>query len=441
MIRIATAAFIAGLGLLPVHQPANAATEIQELTSPEGHLFWLVPEPTIPILSLEISFEGGASLDPPGQEGRASMVMRLLEEGAGDRDAVAFAETREALAARLSFSIGSDAAYVGATMLSENRDATVALLREAMAAPRFDDEAIERVRRQYLSSISNDATDPDAISYRVFRDTLLAGDPYGRPNDGTQDSIMAITRDDLIAGHGELLVANRARIGLVGDITAEEAGLLVDTLLADLPQTGPELASPFVPEIAGGVTIEEFDAPQSVVLFVQPGIDRHHPDFFAVYVLNHILGGGGFSSRLTIEVREKRGLTYGVYSYLALYDRMNLWMGGVSTANERVAESIDVIRAEWLRMRDDGVTAEELANAKRYMTGAYPLRFDSNRKIARILSGLLEDGLDTGYVTRRNGLIEAVTLEDVNRVAREWLDPDGLRFIVVGRPEGLSPVN
>ncbi|MEM8741880.1 MAG: insulinase family protein, partial [Pseudomonadota bacterium] len=117
------------------------------------------------------------------------------------------------------------------------------------------------------------------------------------------------------------------------------------------------------------------------------------------------------------------------------------WMGGVSTANERVAESIDVIRAEWLRMRDDGVTAEELANAKRYMTGAYPLRFDSNRKIARILSGLLEDGLDTGYVTRRNGLIEAVTLEDVNRVAREWLDPDGLRFIVVGRPEGLSPVN
>ncbi|MEM9047719.1 MAG: pitrilysin family protein [Pseudomonadota bacterium] len=435
---------ILALALAPAFalaQPLDAATEIAVHRSPDGHEFWLVEERTIPILSLEISFKGGAALDPADRAGLASMMAALLREGAGTRDAVAFTQAREEIAARISFSAGRDAFYVAATMLSENRAATMALLRDAMVAPRFDDAAIERIRQQFLSGARGDVTNPNAILGRVYRETLLAGDPYGQATDGTEATLASITRADLVASHRNQLVTGRARIGIVGDIAAEEAGLMIDRLLAGLPAEGPPLPGPVAPAITGGVTIEAFDTPQSVVLFVQPGIDRSDPDFFPVFVLNHILGGGGFSSRLTTEVREKRGLTYGVYAYLANYDRMNLWMGGVSTVNARVAESIEVIRQEWRRMQTFGVTEEELANAKRYLTGAYPLRFDTNSKIAGILIGLQEDGQAPSYPQIRNDLVDAVTLEDVNRVARERLDPEALRFFVVGKPEGLSPGN
>ena len=181
-----------------------------------------------------------------------------------------------------------------------------------------------------------------------------------------------------------------------------------------------------------------FETPQSVALFAQPGIDRDDPDFLTAYVLNHILGGGGFESRLMTELREKRGLTYGVYSYLADKDAADLWMGSVSSANDRVAASIEVIRAEWARLRAEGVSAEELADAKTYLTGAFPLRFDGNAQIASITAGMQMDGLSPDYVTERNDLVEAITLDEINRVARERLDPERLTFVVVGTPEAVE---
>ncbi|PJA61095.1 MAG: peptidase M16, partial [Rhodobacterales bacterium CG_4_9_14_3_um_filter_71_31] len=183
-----------------------------------------------------------------------------------------------------------------------------------------------------------------------------------------------------------------------------------------------------------------FDAPQSTVIFGHEGPLRADPDFIPAYVMNHILGGGGFSSRLTTEVREKRGLAYSTYAYLAPLDRAGLYMGGVGTANERVAESLDVIRAEWRRMAEQGVTAEELQKAKQYLTGAWPLRFDGNAKIASMLVGLQRDGFGPEYLDQRNGLVEAVTLDDIARVAAQWLKPDALRFVVVGQPEGLPAI-
>jgi zinc protease len=175
-----------------------------------------------------------------------------------------------------------------------------------------------------------------------------------------------------------------------------------------------------------------------VALFVQPGPDRHDPDFMAAYVLNHILGGGGFESRLMTEVREKRGLTYGVYSYLADKDAAELWMGSVASANGRVGEAIAVIRDEWARMRTEGVSATELADAKTYLTGAYPLRFEGNAQIASIAVGMQMDGLEPEYIAERNAMVEAITLNEINRVARDWLDPERLTFVVVGQPEGVD---
>lgn len=426
------------LALLLLAVPAHAATAIREIVSPGGIRVWVVEERSIPILSIEISFAGGASLDPADRPGAANLMAALLTEGAGGRDAVAFAEAVEAAALRLGASAGQDSLRVSATLLTANREASLALLGDVLARPRFDAEPLERVRAQVLSGIRSDATDPDAIAAARFAALAFPGDPYGRPREGTEASVAALVAEDLRAAHRALLVRSRARIGLVGDISAEEAGPLVDALLGALPETGPTLPPPVVPALTGGVSIVDFDTPQSVVIFAQQGVAREDPDFFAAYVLNHILGGGGFSSRLTEEVREKRGLTYGVYSYLSGRDRADLWVGGVASANDRVAEALAVIRAEWARMASEGVTEEELDAAKRYLTGAWPLRFDSNGKIANILVGVQEEGLSPDYVARRNAYVEAVTAEDIARVARTRLDPAALRFVVVGRPEGLA---
>ncbi len=251
----------------------------------------------------------------------------------------------------------------------------------------------------------------------------------------------ALTRDDILAARDAVFARDRLYVGAVGDITAEELGALVDQLLADLPETGAPIPGPAELGLDGGVTVIEFDTPQSVALFGQRGIAQEDDDFFAVYVLNQILGGGSFESRLMTEVREKRGLTYGVYSYLVPKDLAAIYMGSVSSANDRIAEAIAVIRDEWARIAREGVTQEELDAAKTYLTGAYPLRFDGNSQIANIMVGMQMDDLPIDYIATRNARVEAVTLADVNRVAAELLDPDGLRFVVVGKPVGLEPTN
>jgi zinc protease len=224
----------------------------------------------------------------------------------------------------------------------------------------------------------------------------------------------------------------------VGDITAEQLTSLLDRLLSELPQTGRPMPSKVAYGLDGGTTVVDFDTPQSVAIFGQRGIERDHPDFFAAYLINQILGGGSFESRLMEEVREKRGLTYGVYSYLLPKDFSHLYIGRVASANDRIAEAIAVIRAEWTRMADSGVTQDELRRAKTYLTGSYPLRFDGNGPIANIMVGMQVQGLPVAYINNRNHKINAVTLQDANRVARQLLDPDGLHFVVVGRPEGLD---
>lgn len=224
----------------------------------------------------------------------------------------------------------------------------------------------------------------------------------------------------------------------MGDIDSDELASLLDTLLGDLPESGAPLPDDATLNLPGGIKVVDYATPQSIAIFAQPGLEREDPDFFPAFVLNHILGGGGFESRLMTEVREKRGLTYGVYSYLADRDDAQVWMGSVASANDRVAQAVEVIQAEWQRIREEGVTQEELDDAKTYLTGAYPLRFDGNGTIANIAVGMQMDGLGTEYIANRNDKVNAVTLEDVNRVAREWLDPEALTFVVTGQPEGLT---
>ena len=417
--------------------PARAAIEIKEVVSPGGITAWLVEDHSIPFTALEIRFRGGASVEPMDKRGATNLMTALLEEGAGEMDARAFARARDGLAASFRYSASDDALSVSAQFLTENRDAAVDLLRQSLIQPRFDTEAIERVRAQVLSGLRSDEKDPQSIAARRF-DGLVFGDhPYGSSLDGTIDTVTALTRDDLLAAHAASMARDRIYVSAVGDITAADLGVLLDSLLGDLPASGAPLPGPADPVFPGGVDVVDFPTPQSVVLFGQPGIGQDDPDFFAAFILDHILGGGGFESRLMTEVREKRGLTYGIYTYLADRDYAQFWGGSVASANDRVAEAVEVIRAEWARLQTEGVSAEELQNAKTYLTGAYPLRFDGNGTIANIIVGMQVRGLPIDYAATRNDKVNAVTLEDVNRVARDLLDPEALSFVVVGQPVGL----
>lgn len=421
--------------------PLRAAVAITEVTSPGGLKAWLVEDHSLPFAALELRFRGGAALDPPGKAGAVSLMAGLLEEGAGEMDSTAFLAARQALAAEFSFAAQNDSLSVSARFLTENRDAAIGLLRLALVEPRFDAAAIERVRAQSLAGLARDALDPRSIAGRVFDRLAFEDHPYAQPSDGTSETVRALTREDLLAAHRATLARDRVYIGVVGDITAAELGPLLDRLLGDLPETGAPL--PRQAEIAapGGVLVEPFAGPQSVALFGHEGIPDSDPDFFAAYLLNRILGGGGFSSRLMEEIREKRGLTYGVYSYLAPMDNAALVKGQLSSSNDTIAEAVDLVRAEWARIAREGVTEEELDAAKRFVTGSFALRFSGNGQTARILAGLQISGRPIDYVNTRNDLMNAVTLEEANRVAKRLFRPEKLQVVVVGSPVGMAPAN
>lgn len=433
-LRLLSAAALAVLFALPV----RAAVDIQTVTSPGGITAWLIEEPGIPFTALEIRFRGGSSLDPDGKEGAVNLMTALLEEGAADLDAQGFAKARDDLAAQFRFSSDIDTVAVSAQFLSENRDQAIALLRTALKQPRFDGEAVERVRGQVLAGLRSDEKDPDSIASRIFREQAFEDHPYERDSDGTIDSVTALTRDDLIAVHAATMARDRLYVAAAGDISAGELGALLDTLLGDLPATGAPLPAKADLMLTGGTTISPFPGPQSVILFGQGGIRTDDPDYFPALLLNEAMGGSRFSARLMTEVRAKRGLTYGIGTSLVGYDQAEVMMGQTSVANERVGEAVQVIRDEWRKVAEGGLTEAELEATKTYVTGAYPLRFDGNGPLASIMVNMQMMGLPPDYPKTRNDKVNAVTLQDVQRVARELYTPDALRFVIVGEPQGVT---
>ena len=417
--------------------PAHAEMQIKEVTSPGGITAWLVEDHNIPFTALEIQFRGGTSLDAPEKRGAVNLMTALIEEGAGDMDSRAFAEARDTLAADFGFDSGTDSVGVSVRFLTENRDQAVGLLHEALVNPRFDQDAVDRVREQVLSNIRSDEKDPDSIATNAL-DKLAFGDhPYATDGSGTVETVTALTRDDIVAAHKGALARDRIYVAAAGDITAEELGPLLDRLFADLPATGSPLPARAPWLLQPGVTVIDFPTPQSSVLFGQVGIPREDPDFFAAFILNEALGGGRFTARLMSEIREKRGLTYGIGSYLVGMDEAELYLGQFSASNDKVAEAIQVLRDEWAKIAADGLTEDELATTKTYLTGSYPLRFDGNGTIASILVGMQMDGLPIDYPVTRNAKIEAVTMDDIRRVAKRLYLPDALHFVVVGQPTGM----
>lgn len=433
MIRVFSILAVFWVGLSPV----QAASNIQKVTSPGGITAWLVQEDSIPMVALQFSFRGGTSLDPLDKLGATNLMAGLLEEGAGPLDATGFAERTDELGARFRFSAGRDSVNISASMLTSNLEESVDLLRLALVEPNFDAVAFERVRGQVNSGLRGEKTDPQAIGSKALRELTFPDHPYGLPVDGTLETVAALTPEDMRAAHAQALGKNNVFVGAVGAITPEALGSLLDELLAGLPDGIADNVPDVTPALTAGITSIEFDTPQSVISFSQPGLSRDDPDYLAAYVLNHIIGGRSSTARLNVEVREKRGLTYGISSFLLPYEHAALFMGAFSSGNETAAEAVKIVRQEWAKVAAEGVTAAELETAKRYLTGAYPLRFDGNAEIAGILAGLQVAGLPITYIGERNDLVNAVTLEEINRVAATLFQPEKLRFVVVGQPEGL----
>jgi zinc protease len=436
-VTVAAAGMIYAAALTNSH--TAEAMKIQTITSPGGIEAWLVEERSVPLIALRFAFEGGNSQDPDGKAGLANFITTMMDEGAGDLKAAEFQERVEEIAMRMRFEDSKDALYGSFETLSANRDKAFELLKLAVQKPRFDTEAVDRMRQQLLANLAFAARDPDRVAGDAWFAAAFAGHPYGRPSSGTTDTVAKISRDDLADFHKRTFARSNLKVVAVGDITADDLGRLLDDVFGGLPQTADLRPVPVsVPVNNGKQDVVDMAVPQSVAVFGMGAMARKHPDFLTAFVINHILGGGGFSAKLMEEVREKRGLAYSVYTYIQPFQHASVLMGSVATRNDAMAESLSIIRTELAKMAEQGPTPDELQAAKDYLTGSYALRFDTNSKIATQLLGLRMEDFGPEYIDIRNSLIEAITVEDAKRVAADLLKTDDLIVTVVGQPVGLT---
>lgn len=419
-----------------VVKPVSAPpAKVGRVVTPAGIEVWHVESQVVPLVAVSFLFEGGASRDPVGKAGLAQTVARLLDEGAGPYPSAAFHERLADHAIELSFSAGPDTLGGSLKTLTRHADEAFELLRLALAEPRFEDADIERVRAQAMAGLRYQMKDPGAQATKRFYAEAFPGHPYGLPTSGTLESLPAIGRDDIVALHRAQAARARLKVVVVGAMGADEiarridhsfGGLPAEPTLADIPQT--RLSG------LGQRHVVSVDVPQSVIRFAMDGLAWSDPDFVPAYVLNHVLGGGAFTSRLFQEVREKRGLAYSVGTSLATFRSAAMTWGYTATKNERVTEALDVISSEIARLREEGPGEEELEKAKAYLTGSYALGFDTSTKIANQLVQIAFNGLGIDYVARRNALVAQVTMEDVRRAGTRMLGDGRMLTVIAGNP-------
>lgn len=439
MLRViaTTVAFCA----LLLTAPARAEVNIQPVTAPQtGIEAWLVQDAKIPVVALSFSFEGGTAQDPANLPGVATLAAALLTEGAGQLDSQAFLGQLEDNSISLDFGAGRDTLSGRVYTLKERLPKAEELLRLALTEPRIDAEPLQRLRRAQEAALRQNRSDPESIASDTFFAQAYPDHPYGRPQDGVEGELERIDRVQVVGYLRRVIARDGLQIAAAGDISPEELGALIDRVFGAVPATGERRAVPAIDLAGGGEVVQvALQAPQSVIMLGQPGIRHTDPDWIATHVMNYILGGGGFSSRLMNEIREKRGLTYGVRSYVSDFDSSSLIWASLSTQNANAGQALDLLRAEWQRIATDGVSEAELRGAQSYMIGSYPLRFGTTPAIASGILQIKRDGLGLDYPARREEMIAAVTVADIQRVAQRLLSVDKLLTVIVGSPEGVTP--
>jgi zinc protease len=429
--RVACALLLAAT--LPLAAPARAATKIQHLISPGGIEAWFVQDSTVPLIAMEYAFAGGAAQDPADKPGVGNLVADTMDEGSADLDSKTFHERLERRAIDLNFAVTREYLRGSLRMLKDNKEEAFSLLHGALTSPHFDNADVERIRSQIISGLKRDTTNPNALAGRKFLEMAYGDHPYGKSSSGTLQSVPTITVADLKDYVHHVVAKDTLKIAVVGDVDPATLGKLLDQTFGDLPAKASltpvadvEVDKPpqraYVP----------LDVPQTTITFGGPGVMRHDPNFMAAYVVNHILGGGGLSSRLYHEVREKRGLAYSIYGSLSWMEHSSLFIGNTGTRADRASETIDAIEKEVHRMAEDGPTQQELDEAKSYLKGSQMLALDTSSKLA---SGMLQyqlDRLPIDYLEKRNAMVDAVTLDDAKKAAKR-LWGAGLLTVIVGR--------
>lgn len=414
--------------------------EIQQFVTPGGVSVWLVSEPSIPILAVTMAWKAGSATDPEGHEGLSESVAYSMNEGAGDLDSLGFQTAMEDLNMSFGCSAGGEWTSCSISSLTDNAAGSMALVATAFAAPRFDEGPYQRYLREKEVSLKTRETSPGYLAWRASSQALYPDHPFAR--EISAESLANLSPDKARDRMRAIMTRDRLIVTAVGAVSPEELAPLIDAVAASLPETSEAatVAPVTLPDVAPLATpaIVSLPQPQSLVRFMGPGIARAEADFFPAFVLNYTFGGGGFESRLMQTLRVEKGLTYGISTSLDPNPNFLNWSGGGQTKNESAGEFIAGIRAEMTKFIEGGVTEEELSDAKAYLIGSYPLGFDSNAKIASQMMSVRQENLGVDYFDRRNTLIEAVTLEDVNRVAATYLAPERYNFVVVGEPQGLE---
>jgi len=431
---------LAALVLAALWLPASAgAVDIKAVTTPLGLKAWLVQDKSAPAVALSFSFASGTASDPAGQSGVTNLMATLLTDGAGPLSSQAFRQRQEDAAASIGFSASLDRLGGTLRVLSSNREEGFELLRLALTQPRFDGDMIEQRRAQVVSAIAQANQRPASVAARTLMTTEFAGHPYAANPDGTPDDLKKLTPQNLKQRAAALLIRSGLIVAAVGDIDEAELSRLLDRTFGSLPVgTALPLPPDWQPPTKPHTIVVERPVPQSTALMALPGIARDDPDWYAALAVNHVLGGGGQQSRLFVEVREKRGLAYGASSSLRSYRKANLLVISTASANERVAEAIRVVRGELVRLRTEGPTEQEFADAKTYLTGALALSLDSSSAIAGLLHSMQVDNLPPDHLTKRPVLIGALKIDDVRRVARRLLRDEAITTVVVGKPVGVT---
>jgi zinc protease len=430
-IAFTLAACLALMTLAPT--PSHAAAKIQHLISPGGIEAWFVQDATVPLIAMEYAFGGGATQDPADKPGVGNMVASLLDEGSGDLDSRTFHERLDRRAIELSFNSTRDNFRGSLRMLKDDKDEAFDLLRMALTSPHFDGSDVERIRAQVMSGLRRETSNPSSLASRKFLEIAFGDHPYGRQSNGTLESVPKIDVADMKDYVGRVLARDTLRIAVVGDVDPATLGQLLDKTFGALPAKAsltpvPDVEAAKPPQRA----FIPLDVPQTVVTFGGPGVRRHDPNFMAAYVVNHILGGGGLSSRLYKEVREKRGLAYSVYESLLWMEHSAVFIGNTGTRADRAGETVDAITKEVRRMAEEGPTQQELDEAKSYLKGSQMLALDTSSKLASALLQYQIDKLPIDYIEKRNAIVDAVTLDDAKKAAqRLW--GQGLLTVIVGR--------
>lgn len=414
--------------------------DIQEVTSDSGIKAWFIEDQSLPIISIKFSFRGaGAVRDGKDKQGLARLLSNTMDEGAGDLTSQEFQKTLSNNSISLSFGAGRDNFGGQLKTLSRNKETAFKLLKSALTEPRFDTEPVERMRLANITRIKSSMGDPGWIAARIFNDVMFEGHPYALNSGGTLTTLPAITIADLRAFKQDWLTKDRLVIGATGNINKEELAIIIDNIFGDLPATGKQNAIKDHKIQNNGKSFSfKQDIPQTMISMALPSFDQDDPDYYALQVMNYIFGGGGFGSRLMTEIREKRGLTYGIYSSFLSQEHLNAFTISTSTKNESVLEMMDLISKEISNIVETEVTAQELEDAKSYIIGSMPISLTSTGKISSILLSLQLRDRPINHIDTFPSKIEAVTVQDIQRVAKRILKSNKFTTVFVGQPNGIE---